>query len=87
LLLSALLSRGAGFAGFVWILLCVHDAFLCYCIRCLGRSRFATRPFLIKSEWKMIWTETHNQDGGWLSHQAKPYRARDHIIWLRHAVV
>jgi hypothetical protein len=28
LLLSALLSRGRGFAWFVWILLCVHDAFL-----------------------------------------------------------
>jgi hypothetical protein len=30
LLLSALLSRGRGFAWFVWILLCVHEAFLCY---------------------------------------------------------
>jgi hypothetical protein len=29
LLLSALLSRGRGFAWFVWILSCVHDAFLC----------------------------------------------------------
>jgi hypothetical protein len=28
LLLSALLSGRVGFAGFVWILLCVHDAFL-----------------------------------------------------------
>jgi len=41
LLLSALLSGASGFAGFVWILLCVHDAFLCYGIRCLGRSHFA----------------------------------------------
>src|SRR6266576_101926 len=30
LLLAALLSRGRGFARFVWILLCIHDAFLCY---------------------------------------------------------
>jgi hypothetical protein len=30
LALSALLSRGVGFARFVWILLCVHDAFLYY---------------------------------------------------------
>ena len=30
LLLSALLSRGRGFARFVWILLCIHHAFLCY---------------------------------------------------------
>jgi hypothetical protein len=30
LLLSALLSGGGGFARFVWILLCVHDAFLYY---------------------------------------------------------
>jgi hypothetical protein len=30
LLLSALLSGGCGFARFVWILLCVHDAFLNY---------------------------------------------------------
>ena len=31
LLLSALLSGGRGFARFVWwILLCIHDAFLCY---------------------------------------------------------
>ena len=28
LLLSALLSGGVGFPGFVWILLCVHGAFL-----------------------------------------------------------
>jgi hypothetical protein len=28
LALSALLSGGVGFARFVWILLCVHDAFL-----------------------------------------------------------
>jgi hypothetical protein len=28
LLLSALLSGGRGFARFIWILLCVHDAFL-----------------------------------------------------------
>jgi len=30
LALSALLSGGVGFAGFVWIWLLVHDAFLCY---------------------------------------------------------
>ncbi len=30
LLLSALLSGRRGFAGFIWILLCVHDAFLYY---------------------------------------------------------
>jgi hypothetical protein len=30
LLLSALLSGGRGFARFIWILLCVHEAFLCY---------------------------------------------------------
>jgi hypothetical protein len=29
LLLSALLAGVVGFSGFVWILLCVHDAFLC----------------------------------------------------------
>jgi hypothetical protein len=28
LLLSALLSGGRGFAWFIWILFCVHDAFL-----------------------------------------------------------
>jgi hypothetical protein len=47
LLLSAFLSRGVALARFIWILLCVHDTFLYYCIRCLRRSRFATRPFLI----------------------------------------
>jgi hypothetical protein len=30
LLLSALLSGGRGFARFIWILFCVHDAFLYY---------------------------------------------------------
>jgi hypothetical protein len=30
LLLSALLSGGRGFARFIWILLCVHNAFLYY---------------------------------------------------------
>jgi mutator protein MutT len=30
LLLAALLSRGRGFARFIWILLCVHNAFLYY---------------------------------------------------------
>jgi hypothetical protein len=30
LLLSALLSGGRGFARFIWILLCVHHAFLSY---------------------------------------------------------
>ncbi|PYL73036.1 MAG: hypothetical protein DMF26_15140 [Verrucomicrobia bacterium] len=39
----------------------------------MGRSHFATGPFLIKSAWKTIWTETYNRGGGWLSHQAKPY--------------
>jgi hypothetical protein len=45
LLLSALLSGASWFARFVWILLCVHDAFLYFGIRCLGRSHFASRPF------------------------------------------
>ena len=40
LLLSALLSGPSLFARFVWILLCVHDAFLCY----LGLSHFTTSP-------------------------------------------
>ena len=40
LLSAALLSGGRGFAWFVWILLCVHDAFLCY----LGLSHFTTGP-------------------------------------------
>lgn len=44
LLLPALLSRG-GFARFVWILLCVHDAFLYYWIMSLGRSDLAIGPF------------------------------------------
>ena len=30
LLLSALLAGGGGFVRFVWILLCIHDAFLYY---------------------------------------------------------
>jgi hypothetical protein len=30
LLLAALLAGGRGFARFIWILLCVHNAFLCY---------------------------------------------------------
>jgi hypothetical protein len=30
ILLSALLSRAGRFARLVWILLCVHEAFLCY---------------------------------------------------------
>src|SRR5207248_6821651 len=30
LLLAALLSRGRGFARFIWIVLCIHHAFLCY---------------------------------------------------------
>jgi hypothetical protein len=38
ILLPALLSGGRGFAWFVWILLCVHDAFLCY----LAPSLFTT---------------------------------------------
>jgi hypothetical protein len=40
-----------------------------------------------KSAWKAIWAETHNQTGGWLSRQRKPYWTDDHITWLRHAVV
>jgi hypothetical protein len=37
---AALLSGGMGFAWFVWILLCVHDGFLCY----LRLSHFTTGP-------------------------------------------
>jgi hypothetical protein len=36
ILLLSLLSRAGGFARFIWVLFCVHDAFLYYSIRCLG---------------------------------------------------
>jgi hypothetical protein len=87
ILLSALLSGAAGFARLVWISLCIHNAFLLLRISCLGRSHLATRPFLIKSAWQAVWTETHNQTGGWLPYQAKPYCTRHHMIWWRRAVV
>jgi hypothetical protein len=40
LFLAPLLSGTTRFTRFVWILLCVHDAFLCY----LGPSHFTTEP-------------------------------------------
>jgi hypothetical protein len=86
LLLAALLSRTTRFARFVWILLCVHGAFLCYSTSYSCRSHFATGP-LIKSAWKLIRTETRNQVSGWLPYRAKPYWMRHHVTWLRHAVV
>jgi hypothetical protein len=45
LLLSALLAGRVSFSGFVWILLCVHDAFLYYCVECLGPLHCVTAPF------------------------------------------
>jgi len=73
LLLSALLSGASVFARFVWILLCFHDAFLDSSIMCLGSFARRESPFLIKSAWKTIWTETPIRGDGWLSYQAKPY--------------
>ena len=44
-LLSALLAGRVSFSGFVWILLCVHDTFLYYCVECLGPLHCVTGPF------------------------------------------
>jgi hypothetical protein len=40
--------------------------------------------FSIESAFKAIWTETHNQAGGWLFYQAKSYghRSRDLVKTL-----
>lgn len=68
---AAALLTAALFFAFVWILLCVHDTFLV--IACFGRSHLATGPFLIKSTWKAIWTETQTQGAEWSFYPAKPY--------------
>jgi hypothetical protein len=47
LLLSALLSGAGGFAGFVWILLCVHDAFL-YFESVFGSFALSDCTFVVK---------------------------------------
>jgi hypothetical protein len=83
ILLSPLLSGGRGFAWLVWILLCVHDAFLCY----LGSVALHDLTFLIKSAWKPIRTETHNRAGGWLCYQTKPYSTRGRMVVLRYPAV
>jgi hypothetical protein len=78
ILLSALLF-GAGRSLLVWIFF-VHNAFLCYGIRCLGCSHTATHPFSIKSARGGIWTETPNRIRGWLLYKAKSYRICDNLI-------
>jgi hypothetical protein len=84
ILLSALSGRG-GFVRLIWILLCVHDAFLL--VGFMFRSfALSDSTFVIQSTCKAIWTERKNRDGGWLSYQAKPYWTCRHVTWLRHAV-
>jgi hypothetical protein len=78
ILLSALLF-GAGRSLLVWIFF-VHNAFLCYGIRCLGCSHTATHPFSIKSARGGIWTETPDRIRGWLLYKAKSYRICDNLI-------
>jgi hypothetical protein len=78
ILLSALLF-GAGRSLLVWIFF-VHNAFLCYGIRCLGCSHTATHPFSIKSARGGIWTETRDRIRGWLLYKAKSYRICDNLI-------
>ena len=84
ILLSALSGRG-GFVRLIWILLCVHDAFLL--VGFMFRSfALSDSTFVIQSTCKAIWTERKNRDGGWLSYQAKPYWTCRHVAWLRQVV-
>jgi hypothetical protein len=53
----------------------------------LGGSHNATQPLSIESPWQAIKTETHNRAHGWSPYQAKSYRACDHVMQVRSAIV
>jgi hypothetical protein len=78
-----LLPGAGGFARFIWVFLCVHDAFLIELVVWV-QSHFATDLFN-QIGVESAQTETHHRGGGWLSYQAKSW-TQNHVIWLRHAV-
>ena len=80
ILLSPLLSWTGRFARLIWILFCVHSAFLIielvvWVVRTQRLNRFQSNR-----REKRIGLETHNRVRGWLPYQAKSYRTLDHVI-------